>query len=302
MNKALRKEIKKHKELYIFMIPALIILIIFSYGPMYGIIMAFQDVKIGTPILKNEWIGLDNFARFFSGAWAGVVIKNTITICVLSALFCWPMPLILALLLHNSTNKFIAKTAQNFSYLPHLLSIVVTIGILRLFCDGETGLINILLVNLGQSRINFFGDPDWVYPLYIISGMWTSTGYSAIVYLSSLSAVDNDIMEAAEIDGASKLKRILLIQLPCIMPTVVTMLILNMGRLFAMGADKMLLMQTSLNISSSEIISTYVYKQGIENYQYGFSTAVGLFQNIVSLILVLSTNKISKKLSDVSIF
>ena len=299
--KHLKKAIWRHRELYFFMLPALIVLIVFSYGPMYGVLMAFQDVKVGVPLWENTWVGLKHFNRFFNGAWFGTTLKNTVLISLLSNVVCWPVPLLLSILLFNSTSKRISKITQNLTYLPHLLSIVIIISIVRLFCDGESGLINILLTNLGKERINFFGDPSWVYPLYLISGIWAEAGYGAIVYLGALSAVDEELMEAAEIDGANKLKRIWHIQIPCILPTVVTMLILNMGKLFAMGADKMLLLQTDLNLSSSEIIATYVYKSGFAGAQYGFSTAVGLFQNIINLTLVLVVNKLAKKLTDISI-
>lgn len=297
----LRKEIWRHRELYVFLIPAVVATILFSYVPMYGIVLAFQDVKIGNPFAQNEWIGLYHFKRFFNGAWIKTLLTNTATISILQNVLTWPFPLMLALLLHNSTIKSLKKTAQTFSYLPHLLSTVVVVSIINVFCAGDYGLINILLKNNGMDRINFFGEPGWVYPLYVISGVWQSTGYGAIVYLGALSSVDEELMEAARIDGASKLQTIWHIQLPCILPTVVTMLILNMGNMFAVGADKMLLLQTDLNLSASEIISTYVYKTGFSGMQYGFSTAVGLFQNAINLAMLFIVNAISKKAFDTSV-
>ena len=299
--KLLRKEIWRHRELYLFLVPALIALIIFSYVPMYGIVIAFQDVKFGSPYGQNEWIGLHHFKRFFESAWIGRILKNTATVSIAHSLFTWPLPIVLALLLHNSSNKFIKKTAQTFSYLPHLLSTVIVVSIINVFCAGDYGLINIFLRNAGMDRISFFGEPIWVVPLYVISAVWQHMGYEAIVYLGALSAVDEELMEAAKIDGAGKLKCIWYIQLPLIMSTVTTMLILNMGGMFSVGADKMLLLQTDLNISASEIISTYVYKTGVVGMQYGFSAAVGLFQNIINLIMLLSVNKLSKKLSGSSV-
>ena len=301
LKKNRRKQIWRHRELYLFMLPGLIALIIFKYGPMYGVLMAFQDVKIGNPFAQNEWIGLYHFIRFFKSNWFFTVIKNTIIISLLLNIVCWPFPILLALMLHNSTNGKIKKVAQMTSYLPHLLSIVVVVSIINIFCSGEAGLINIILSKLGLERINFFGDPDWVRPLYLISDVWAQTGYGAIVYLGALAAVDEELIEAARIDGASKLKCIWHIQLPTILPTVVTMLILNLGKMFTIGADKMLLLQTDLNLASSEIISTYVYKVGFISTQYGFSSAVGLFQNVINLILLLLVNWVAKKLTDVSI-
>lgn len=295
-----RKEIWHNRELYIFMLPALIALIVFSYVPMYGILMAFQDVKIGNAFARNDWVGLYHFKRFFSSTWFPIVIKNTVSVSLLS-LLTWPIPIVLALLLHNSTSTFIKKTAQSFSYLPHLLSTVVVVSIINLFCSGSTGLINIFLQKFGLERINFFGDPNWVYPLYIVSGVWQSAGYGAVVYLGALSAVDEELIEAAKIDGAGILKRIWHIQLPAIKPTIVTLLILNMGNLFAVGAEKMLLLQTDINLSASEVITTYVYKCGLGSAQYGFSTAMGLFQNVINITCMLIANYVSKKLTDTSI-
>ena len=291
----------KCRELYLMVLPALIALIVFSYIPMYGIIMGFQDVKIGNPFGQNEWIGIYHFKRFFSSYWFDKIIRNTVVTSIVSHLLLWPIPIILALLLHNSTVVPIKKVSQMTSYLPHLLSTVVVISIVNLFCNGESGLINILLKAAGKETISFFGKDEWVLPMFAISGVWTSAGYSAIVYLGALSAVDDQLMEAARIDGASKLQCIWHIQIPTILPTIVTMLILSMGSLFSLGAEKMLLLQTDLNLNASELISTYVYKSGMTNAQYGFATAVGLFQNIVNLIMVISVNTISRKVSDTSI-
>lgn len=297
----LRKEIWRHRELYLFLLPGLTALIIFSYGPMYGIVNAFQNVKFGKGYGMNEWVGLYHFKRFFNSTWFETIIVNTVSVSLLRELFSWPIPIILALLLHNCTKPGIKKVAQMTSYLPHLLSTVVVVSIINVFCAGDYGLINIFLSNAGLKKINFFGEPGWVYPMYIISDIWKGAGYSAVIYLGALSSVDEELIEASRIDGANKLKSIWHIQLPCILPTVVTMLIMSMGNLFAMGADKMLLLQTSLNLSASEIISTYVYKTGIIQTQYGFSAAVGLFQNVINVTLLLAVNWICKKKLDTSI-
>ena len=297
----LKKEIWRHRELYFFLLPGFIALLIFSYGPMYGIVTAFQDVKFGRGYGMNEWVGLYHFKRFFNSTWFETIMVNTMSVSFLRLIFTWPLPIIMALLLHNCTSKGIKKTAQMTSYLPHLLSTVVVVSIINLFCAGDFGLINIVLRNAGMERISFFGEPGLVYPLYIISDIWKETGYSAVVYMGALSSVDEELMEASKIDGASKLQSIWHIQIPCIIPTIVTMFIMSMGNLFAMGADKMLLLQTDLNISASEIISTYVYKVGIMQSQYGFSAAVGLFQNVINVTMLLTVNWICKKKLDTSI-
>lgn len=290
------------RELYFMILPTLVALIFFSYVPMYGIIMGFQDVKIGNSFGNNEWIGLYHFKRLFESFWFDKIVRNTVVISLVSHLVVWPIPLTLALLLHNSTSKYIKKTSQMTSYLPHLLSTVVVVSIITLFCSSESGLINILLNRFGYEKIRFLGDTEWVLPVYTISSVWTSAGYSAIVYLGALSSVDEQMVEAARIDGASKLQIIWHIQLPSILPTVVTMLILSMGSLFSLGTEKMLLLQNSLNLEASEIIGTYVYKAGMTQAQYGFSTAVGLFQNVINLIMMLTVNTISRKVSQTSIY
>lgn len=297
----LKKEIWRHRELYFFLLPGLIALIIFSYGPMYGLVNAFQNVKFGKGYGMNDWVGFYHFKRFFNSTWFKPVLINTISISFLKNIVTWPVPIIVALLLHNCTSTGIKKTAQMTSYLPHLLSTVVVVSIINVFCAGDYGLINILLRSSGLERINFFGEPGWVYPLYIISDIWKDSGYSAVIYLGALSSVDEELMEASKIDGANKLQSIWHIQLPCIIPTIVTMFIMSVGNLFAMGADKMLLLQTDLNLSASEIISTYVYKVGIVQTQYGFSAAVGLFQNVINVTLLLTVNWICKKKLDTSI-
>ena len=268
---------------------------------MYGLVSAFQNVKIGDKFGQSEWVGLYHFKRLFRAYWFPITIKNTVVLSILQLLFSWPLALGLALLLHNSTNLRIKKFTQMVTYIPHMMSLVVVISILNIFCAGDSGLINIVRTLTGAERINFFGLPEWVNPLYIISGLWTSTGYSAIIYLGALSAVDDSQIEAAQIDGANRLRCIWHVQLPAILPTVATMLILNVGKMFSLGADKMLLMQTDLNLASSEILSTYVYKMGFGGGQYGFAAAAGLFQGIINLITFAIANAISKKLADVSV-
>lgn len=297
----LLKRIWHHWELYIFLIPCILNLVIFKYIPMSGLLMAFQDVNIGDAYLQSDWVGLEHFTRFFNSKWLPIILKNTAAISLLCNVLAWPFGLILALLLHNSNSKFLRKTSQNLSYIPHLLSVVIVISILQLFCAGDSGLINILIRRFGGDTINFFADPNWVWPFHVITTVWQGTGYNAVVYLGALAAVDEQQIEAAKIDGASKLQCITKIQLPTILPTVVTVLILNMGQAFNLGADKAILLQNDLNLKQSEVISTYVYKAGIGGAQYGFSTAMDLFQNLINLTSLLLVNFIASKITDTSV-
>lgn len=300
--KKVSREVWKHRELYIFMLPALAAVIIFSYIPIYGIQMAFKDVKIGQTISEGAWVGLKNFMRLFNAGYFSIIMKNTIFISVFNNFLTLPIPIVLAVMMHNCINTRIRKFAQTATYLPYLLSTVVIVSILNMFCSGEYGLINIILRQLGQHPISFFGKEAWVMPLYVLSGIWQYTGYSAIIYLAALSTVDSQLIEAAIVDGASKLKRIWHIDLSTIKPTIIILLILSMGRVFGIGVDKMLLLQTDLNLNASEIIATYVYKTGIVSAQYGFSTAVGMFNNVINFIFLLTVNYLSKKLTETSLF
>ena len=299
--KTLKKEIWRHRELYLFLLPAVVLLIVFDYIPIYGVTMAFQDVKIGDKFGQSEWIGLYHFKRFFSSSWLPIILKNTVSIALLTNVLGWPLAPLLAIMLHNSNSKKIKKVVQNITYIPYLLSIVVVVSIINVFCAGETGLINIILRNLGLERINFFGNPDWVYPLHFVIDAWKGTGYGAIVYLGALSSIDEEMIEAARVDGAGKLRVIWNIQIPTIMPTIITMLILNMGNVFSIGINTALLLQTDLNLSNSEVIGTYVYKAGVMGAQYGFSTAIGLFQNIINFAMLLLVNYLARKFSETSV-
>ncbi|MBQ8358907.1 MAG: sugar ABC transporter permease [Oscillospiraceae bacterium] len=296
------KDLWRDKVLYLFLLPAIVLVFVFSYIPMYGVLTAFQDVRIGDSFGTSEWMGLYHFQRFFNGIWVNIILKNTITIAGTSYIFALPSAIGLALLLHNATNARIKKLAQSITYIPHLLSTVVVIAILRLFVDREGGLINILLTKVfHMQNYDFFAEPDAFLPMYIVSGIWANVGSNAVVYIGALASVEEEMVEAARIDGASKLQIIWHIQLPSIRNTIVTMLIINCGSLVSVGADKVLLMQTDLNLEASEVISTYVYKAGVGSSQYGFSSAVGLFQNLINVTMMLVVNFISDKLADTSI-
>ena len=297
----LMKQLKQHWELYFFMLPGLACLIIFHYIPISGVLMSLQNVRIGDAYLQSEWVGLEHFGNFLKSYWLPLMVRNTAIISILTQVLAWPCGLGLALLLHNSNSKFLRKSTQNLSYIPHLLSMVIVVAILDLFCASETGLINIIAMKFGGENTKFMQDPGLVYFFHVITTIWQGTGYSAIVYLGSLASVDEQQIEAAKIDGASKLKCITKIQIPTIMPTVVTMLILSLGNMFTLGADKGILLQNDLNLTRSEIISVYVYKAGLMDKQYGYSAAIGLLQNVINLIMLFTVNFIANKVTDTSV-
>ncbi len=293
----LLKNIWDFREMYILVIPAIIYVFIFNYIPMYGIVIAFQDAKLAKGFGASEWMGLYHFKRFFNGIYFERLMLNTFNTSIWSHIFGMPVSLGFALCLHNATNKHLKKFSQSMTYFPSLLSMVLVMTIVKLFIDRNGGLINFLFFQWGLPQVDFFALPEAVIPIYVISGVWQGTGSGCIIYLGALAGVDEEMVEAARIDGASKLRIIWSIQLPSILPTLVTMLILNMGSIFSVGAEKMLLLQTPLNMKTSEVIGTYVYKCGIMDAQYGFSAAVGIFSNIINVTMVAIVNWISDRIT-----
>lgn len=297
----LARRVWSYREMYLLLLPGFILEFIFSYLPMYGIIMAFQDVGFGDKFGQSDWVGLYHIKRFFESIWIETLLKNTAITAFVGLLCSWPAALALAFMLHNSTNPYIKKMTQSLTYIPHLFSTVVVINIFRIMLNYNSGLINQLVVSMGLDRIRFLTREEWVVPIYVLSGIWAHTGSSAVVYIGALAGVDEQMVEAARIDGASKWRIIWNIQFPSIMPTVVTMLILGLGDLFSVGAEKMLLIQNDLNLNSSEIISTYVYKHGVKGQLYGYTAAIGLFQNVVNLGMMFIVNWLGDKFAGMSV-
>lgn len=297
-----KKGILKQWRLYALLLPGFLVLIIFHYIPMYGVTLAFKDVYIGQSIFEGTWVGLKHFERLFSSDLFSTIFKNTLVITLTKTLLLWPLPIIFALMVHNCVHRRVRKVTQSISYLPHLMSTVVVVSIIELFCSRETGLINVIFNQLGLEQVYFMGESKWFLPMYFVSDLWTTLGADAVIYIAALSSVDQECIEAAQIDGASKIQRMWYVDIPTIMPTIILLFIMSMGRVLNLGYEKVLLMQNDLNLGVSEIIGTYVYKTGLQSAQYSFSTAVSLFNNVVGLILVLVTNKIAKKAADISLF
>ncbi|WP_127588296.1 ABC transporter permease [Paenibacillus koleovorans] len=289
-------------ELYVFILPAVILTIIFKYLPIYGVQIAFRKFSLTGGFLGGDFNGLDNFIRFFNvyGAWD--IIRNTLTLSFGILIFTFPLPIILALMLHQVNNEKFKKIVQSITYSPHLISIIVIAGMLYVFLSPDTGIINLLLKKLGAEPIFFLGLADWVQPLYIISDIWQETGFNAVIYIAALSMVDIEQIEAATIDGVNRFQKIWHIDLPSIMPTIVVLFVLKVGRIMDVGFEKMLLLQNPMNISKSENISTYVYRAGIVEGNYSFATAVGLMNSVISVLLLIFTNVMVKKFSGNSLY
>ena len=290
-------------RLYVLILPALVALVLFRYAPMYGLQIAFKNFKPAKGILGSDWVGMKHFVSFINSYQFETVLMNTIRISVVSLIAGFPMPIIFALLLNQIRSQRAKKVLQTVTYMPHFISTVVLVGMLMVFLSPSTGLYGHIMRALGVAQPdNLLAQKEWFLPLYVLSGIWQNTGWDSIIYLAALSAVSVDLYEAATVDGASKFKRMLYIDIPCIMPTATILLIMNMGNIFSLGFEKIFLMQNNLNLPVSETINTYVYKQGIENGKYSYSAAIGLFNTVINFVILLVVNKIAGKLSDTSLF
>lgn len=291
------EHIQKYWILYLMMIPATVLLILFTYGPMYGIIMAFQDFTVFKGYTGSPFVGLKHFQRLFSAPLFYRLFKNTFMVGVLDFLFSFPAPLIFALILNEVRKVRFKSVVQSISYLPHFIPLVVMVGIIfELF--GSYGIINSLLSSLGMEPISFFTKSEWFLPLYIGSGVWKTIGWGSIIYMGALTNIDSTLYEAADMDGANRWHKMWHVTLPSLRPTVVTLFILNAGGIMQVGFEKVFLMSSPATYEVSDVLSTYVYRQGILNSDFSYSAAVGLFNNIVALLFVLLANKIAKKLGE----
>ena len=302
VRKKLMKRILCNWQLYLFLLPTIAYFLIFRYYPMLGLQIAFRKYKGTMGIWGSPWVGWKNFQDFFNTPAFKRVLPNTLAVSVGTLLISFPVPVILALLLNQLPSKKYKKLVQTTLYAPHFISTVVMVGIITLFFALKSGIVNHILELLGMERIHFMGEASWFRPLYIGSEIWQSAGWGSILYLAALSSINPELHEAAVMDGANKFQRVWHIDIPGILPTIVIMFILNSGKIMAVGQEKAYLMQTSLNQATSEIISTYVYKRGLQNHQYSFATAVGMFESVVNLVLICTVNFISKRVTDSSLF
>ncbi len=275
---------------------------IFAYIPMGGIIIAFKDYSIRKGILGSDWVGLKYFIQFLTSTNSVLVIKNTLILGVYTLIVNFPIPILLAIAINEVGNRFFKKTVQMVTYAPYFISVVVLVGMMMQMMDLRSGIINVLLTKIGLNPVNFFGDPSLFRSLYVWSGVWQTAGYSSIIYVAALSGVSPELQEAAIVDGASRVKRILHVDIPAILPTIIIMLIFRCADIVSIGMDKIYLMQNSMNASVSEVISTFVYKVGVVNANFGFSTAAGLFQSVVSFALLVLVNQICKKITETSLW
>lgn len=293
--------IARQKNIYIMLIPVIAYYVLFAYVPMFGNIMAFQDYKITRGIFESNFVGFKHFNSFLNDVYFWRLIKNTIRINVYGLVFGFPAPIIFALLLNEVRNISFKKTVKTITYMPHFISTVIICGMITSFVARE-GVINSVIVSLGGSPLEFMTDPKYFVGIYTISGIWQNMGWSSIIYISALSSIDQELYEAASIDGASRWKQTIHITIPGILPTVSILLIMQIGQMLSVGFEKVMLLYNPSIYETADIISTYVYRQGILGANYSYSAAVGLFNSVVNFILLVSVNAFSRKISGNGLF
>lgn len=290
-------DFKRNWSVYLMLVPAILFYAIFAFGPMYGALIAFKDYSPGLGFLESPWVGLAHFKAFFASPDCFRLIKNTLSISISSVVFGFPIPIIFAILLNElGENKF-KRTTQTIAYMPHFISLVVICGLVKQFVATDGLITNVVALFTGDST-DLLTKGQYFVPIYIISGIWQNVGWDSIIYLAALSGIDSALYESAQLDGANRFKQIIHITLPGIMPTVVTLLILQIGSLLSVGFEKIILLYNELIYNQSDTISTYVYRIGFQGQQWSYTTAIGLINSFANLILLTVANTISKKFSD----
>ena len=302
LSRRTKRALRRDWQLMVLCILPVAYFIIFYYVPMYGVQIAFKDFKAIKGIWGSPWVGLKHFKRFFNSSQFWPLLKNTLALSFMQLLIGFPVPIMLAILLNQMRNKKYKKFVQSVVYCPHFISIVVLTSMLYIFLSPRNGIINTMIKALGGESIFFLGEAKYFRGVFVASGVWQNAGWNAIIYISALAGISPDLYEAAEIDGANKWQRIWHIDLPGILPTMVMMFIMEIGKVMNLGFQKAYLMQNAQNLATSEIISTYIYKVGLINAQYSYSAAINLFNNVINIILLVSCNYLAKKITKNSLW
>jgi len=296
-----RVELQNNWQLYIMVLPLVVFYILFHYKPMYGVIIAFKDYSTRLGIMGSKWVGFKHFTDFFTGPYFTRIFFNTFYISICTLLFSFPMPIILALLINELRSRRYSRVVQTVSYLPHFISLVVICSLIKEFTSSR-GVITNMLGVFGFPKINMLNEPNLFVPVYVISDIWTGMGWGSIIYLAALTAIDPELYEAAKIDGAGRFRQVLHISLPSILPTIIIMLLLRLGGLMNVGYEKIILLQNPVIYSTSDVISSFVYRRGIIDRSYSFSAAVGLFNSVINCVLLFTSNRVSNMLSETSLW
>lgn len=299
---SLAYDARKNWQLYLMLLLPVAYIIIFAYIPMGGASIAFKDFRIKKGVWGSPWVGMQHFYNFFTTPNFWLLLKNTLIISIYSLVVSFPFPIILALAINECSSKHYRKTVQMITYAPYFISTVVLVGIMNNFFSLRTGFVNSVAKLIGAEQINYMGISSLFRHMYVWSGVWQSAGYSAVIYIAALASVDFSLVEAAHIDGAGRLKRIWHIDIPTILPTIVIQLILAVGNIMGVGFEKVYLMQNPVNLDVAEIISTFVYKRGMTQFQYSYASAVGLFNSVINLILIVLANTFASKVGSTSLF
>ena len=302
LGRRLKKAARRDLPLWILAVPGLTALIVFSYFPIYGLIIAFQDYSPGLGFLGSPWVGFKHFARLFRDPYFVRTFRNTVILGVYTLVFTFPAPLLFALLLNELRSRWFKKAVQTVSYLPNFISVVIVVGFLIDFTSLSDGVVNDVIAFFGGERIHFMAEPKWFRFLYVVSDIWQGVGVGSIIYLAAIAGIGVELYESAYLDGATKLQQMRYITLPCLMPTIAILLILQVGELFGADFQKIMLMYSPLTYETADVISTYVYRSGVRGGALSYSTAVGFFLSVISFLFVFAADRISNRISDISVF
>lgn len=297
----LARDLKRHKGMYLLVLPVIAFYIIFHYVPMYGAVIAFEDYIPAKGVLGSQWVGLQHFAAFFQSHYFWRILKNTLLISFNSILFGFPAPILLALLLNEVANDTFKRVTQTVTYMPHFVSLVVICGLVRTF-TMDTGVINYVIGLFGGEKVSLLNVPGAFVPIYIISDIWQQVGWGSIIYIAAIAGIDQSLYEAAIMDGAGRFKQAIYVTLPSIMPTIVVLLILKIGGLLNVGFEKIILLYNPVTYETADVISTFVYRKGLLEFNYSYSAAVGLFNSVINCVLLITSNAISKKVNGMSLW
>lgn len=299
---SLLKRLRESKYLLLLFTPCLIYYLLFKYLPMWGVLIPFKNYKLFKGFLQSDWVGLDNFIRMFHSLDFPRLVSNTLVLGVLVLVCGFPFPIIFALILNEVRNVHFKKIVQTVSYMPYFMSSVIIVGMLRMFLNPRNGIVNDIIASLGYEKINFLLNPSWFKPIYIISDIWQYTGFGAIIYLAALSNIDVQIYESALIDGANKWKQLIYITLPSIAPVIIVMLLLNTGTVVDIGFEKVFLLQNAATYASTDVIVTFVYRQGLLSGNVSYGATFGLFNSFINLLFIYFSNRMARKYSETSLW
>lgn len=298
----LRRQIWRDRYLFLLISPVVLYYFVFHYIPMYGAVIAFQDFAPGKGILNSPWVGLENFRTFFHSFYFIRITKNTVLLSLYTLLWGFPIPIIFALLLNELQHLLFKRTVQTISYLPHFISVVVVAGMIVKFVSPSDGVINKLLGVVGIGSIDLLGKPEWFRTIYVSSEVWQGFGWGAIIYLAALAGIDPSLYEAADVDGATRWQKTWFVTLPSLVPVMVILLILNVGNLMVVGFEKVLLLYSPATYETSDVIQTYIYRRGIISADYSLAAAIGLFNSVINLVLLVTVNRLARRFSETSLW